>query len=282
MASPQKNYPMLIDSHAHLFLEHFKDDLDEAVRRCAEKKVEKVVLPNIDSDSVDDLIRVCRDHSNLFLPALGLHPCSVKEDWEEELSAIRKFLDEGSAHFPNQCVIAIGEIGLDYYWDLTFKEQQHAALRTQIRWAKELQLPVILHCRDSFEDLYRIVSEENDERLTGIFHCFTGTSEEANKIMELGGFMMGLGGVLTFKKSTDLRTVVSGIPLDYLLLETDAPYLTPAPFRGKRNESSYVHYVAEVLSEIKQRDIHEIGDITSKNAARMFGRNIMLSTNKND
>jgi TatD DNase family protein len=266
---------MLVDTHSHLYLEHFRDDIDDVVRRCRERGVAKVVLPNIDMQSVDDLSTVCRDYPELFLPALGLHPCSVKAGWEEELTDIRRLIDGGLIDFPDHRIYGIGEIGLDYYWDLTFKEEQQQALRRQAAWAKELALPVILHCRDSFHDLISIMEELNDDNLTGIFHCFTGTLAEAERIMDLGGFMVGLGGVLTFKKSAELREVASQLPLEYIILETDAPYLSPAPFRGKRNESSYVHHVALTLAESRGQSYEEIAAATTANAARMFGMDML-------
>jgi len=264
---------MLIDTHSHLYLEHFQDDIKDVISRCNDRDVQKVILPNIDVASIDQLRKTCEIAPNLFYPALGLHPCSVGEDWRKTLDQIKHVIDTELDIFPNGRIYGIGEIGLDYYWDKTFEAEQKEALRTQIRWAKELNLPIILHCRDSFDDLYEIVKEENSTDLTGIFHCFGGSIEEADKVMKLGDFYMGLGGVLTFKKSNALRDVVKEIPMEYLVLETDAPYLTPAPFRGKRNESAYVYYVAETLAECKGLSIDEIGKITSANALKIFDIN---------
>lgn len=262
---------MLIDTHAHLYLEHFTDDLEEVVQRCRSNQVEKVFLPNIDSESLPGLKAVCQSYPNIFYPLLGLHPCSVKTNWREELDTINDLIRGGLSDFPGQRIYGIGEIGLDYYWDTSFKAEQQEALRIQVNWAKELQLPIILHCRDAFEDLFRIVEEMNDENLTGIFHCFSGSLEEARSIIGLGGFYMGLGGVLTFKKSSDLREVIRQVPLEHLVLETDAPYLTPAPHRGKRNESAYVLHVAEQLADIHGISLDDIATATTANSATIFG-----------
>ncbi|MEZ5008392.1 MAG: TatD family hydrolase [Chitinophagales bacterium] len=259
---------MLIDTHSHLYLEHFKEDIDDVINRCKVNGVEKVILPNIDSKSLVSLEKLCSSYPDVCLPAIGLHPCSVQENWQEELVILKKHIDE-QLYLGNR-IYGIGEIGLDYYWDTSFKEQQHAALRTQIKWAKALGLPIILHCRDSFDDLFDIVKELNDDNLSGIFHCFSGTLEEANKIIELGNFYVGIGGVVTFKKSQDLRDVVQEIPLEYIVIETDSPYLTPSPYRGKRNESSYVLHVAETLATVKQVGLDEIGKVTSENARKVF------------
>lgn len=261
---------MLIDTHSHLYLEHFREDIASVVDRCREHGVETVVLPNIDRASYADLLKLCNNWPDLFRPAVGLHPCSVAENWQDELEWLKEKIFHGSDDFRNNRIVGIGEIGLDYYWDLTFEEAQQQALGIQIEWAKELGLPVILHCREAFDDLYAIIREHNDDRLRGIFHCFTGTEEEAHRVMDLGGFYMGLGGVLTFKKSEALREVARRIPLDYFVLETDSPYLTPAPFRGKRNESSYVRYIAETLAKTTNKPIAEIERTTTENARRIF------------
>ncbi|MCP4120486.1 MAG: TatD family hydrolase [Bacteroidetes bacterium] len=262
---------MLIDTHAHLYLEHFQEDISDTIARCYEKNVQKVVLPNIDVESISALRETCKLDTQLFHPALGMHPCSVNENWESELSKIKEVIDHGLDSFPTRNICGIGEIGLDYYWDKTHTEAQKEALKTQIGWAKELNLPIILHCRDAFDDLYEIVTAEYTEGLKGIFHCFGGTLDEAQKVMELNGFYMGLGGVLTFKKANELRDVVKDIPMEYLVLETDAPYLTPTPFRGKRNESSYVHYVAETLATVKDITLDEVARMTTENAQQIFG-----------
>lgn len=263
---------MLIDTHAHLYLKDFQDDLDAVADRCRQAGVGKVILPNIDRGSLDELRDTCARGGDLFLPALGLHPCSVKKDWRDQVETIHRLIGSGQGEYAGRPLAGIGEIGLDYYWDLTFREEQHEALRLQLEWAKDYGLPAILHCRDSFDDLYALVKDANDERLSGVFHCFTGSLEEAEKVMGLGGFFLGLGGVLTFKNSGALREVIRQVPLDYLVLETDAPYLTPMPYRGKRNESSYVAYVAAVLAEIKGLPVEAVAEATTLNARRLFTR----------
>lgn len=259
---------MLIDTHSHLYLEHFKEDIAEVIDRCQKNGVEKVILPNIDSKSLPSLEALCQTYPAICLPAIGLHPCSVQQNWQEELAILKQYIDDQQQL--KRKIYGIGEIGLDYYWDTTFKEQQKEALRIQIQWAKDLNLPIILHCRDSFDDLLAIVQELNDEHLRGIFHCFSGSKEDAEQIMDLGNFYVGIGGVITFKKSEALRSVVQQIPLNRIVVETDSPYLTPAPHRGKRNESSYVLHVAEMLAIIKQVDLDKISRITSQNAIELF------------
>ncbi len=259
---------MLIDTHSHLYLEHFNDDIDKVVDRCKKNGIEKVILPNIDNASLPSLKKLCHSYPNLCLPAIGLHPCSVKDDWKEELKLLRDYIDQSISE--NTKIYGIGEIGLDYYWDKTFKAEQQDALKAQIKWAKELGLPIILHCRDSFDDIYEIVAELNDDNLSGIFHCFSGNLEEAQKVIDLGNFYVGIGGVITFKKSQDLRNVVKEIPLEHIVIETDSPYLTPAPYRGKRNESSYVLHVAETIASVKQIGLDKTSDITTRNAKKVF------------
>jgi TatD DNase family protein len=203
-----------------------------------------------------------RDYPNICFAMPGLHPCSVGENVEEELALVKKMLDEA------RIWSAVGEIGLDLYWDKTFFEQQKMAFRQQIQWAKDYELPIVIHSRDATDECIEIVAEEKDERLKGVFHCFGGSLEQAKRIMELD-FLMGIGGVLTFKKA-GLDVVCADIPLEFLVLETDAPYLAPVPFRGKRNESSYLRLVAEKLAEVKGVSLEEIATVTSANAMKMF------------
>ncbi len=262
---------MLIDTHAHMYLEHFRDDLDDAVARCREHGITSVVLPNIDRDSIGSMSDITRSYPELFFPTLGLHPCSVDANWETELKYMRDMIDKGLKDIPGGRIYGIGETGLDHYWDLTYREEQKAALRVQAAWARELDLPIILHCRESFDDVLAVMQDEQDGSLRGIFHCFSGSKEDAEKILELGGFLMGIGGVLTFKKSTELREAVRDIPIEHLVLETDAPYLSPVPFRGKRNESSYVRFVAETLAEVKGISAEAVAEATSANARALFG-----------
>ena len=232
------------------------------LQRAREVGIEKIFLPNIDLASIPLIHKLCDEHPRMCYPMMGLHPCDVKEGFEVVLVQMR-------ALFSQRKYIAVGEIGIDLYWDRTTLPMQIDAFRAQILWAMELQLPIVIHARDSFDEIFSVLDELNDDRLRGVFHCFTGTNEQARKVIEYGGFMMGIGGVLTYEKS-GLDAVVANIPMEYLILETDSPYLTPKPFRGKRNESAYVRFVAGRLAEVSNISMEEIGSITSENALRMF------------
>jgi TatD DNase family protein len=252
---------ILVDTHTHLYLDDFDDDWREVVDSAIESGVKYMLLPRIDSETFEDQKKLSELYPDNCLSMVGLHPTSVNADFEIELEIIEKELQ--SAKY-----IAIGEIGIDLYWDKSFKEQQQTAFRKQLKLAKKFNLPVSIHMRDSFDEIYRIVKEENTESLTGIFHCFTGTLEESEKIIELG-FKMGIGGILTFKNA-GLGEVVKDIPLEHLVLETDAPFLSPVPYRGKRNESKYLLNIAEKLAEIKGLTLHEVAGITTTNASSVF------------
>lgn len=251
----------LIDTHTHLYLEDYQDDRDAVIRNALEAQVKGMLLPAIDSQSFDSLKQLANQYPANCFPMAGLHPTSVKEDYEEELKLMEKALISGTYY-------GIGEIGIDLYWDQTFQEQQLDAFRKQLRWAKKYKLAVSIHTRNSFEEAYRIVKEELTDDLTGVFHCFTGTFQEASMIMDLG-FYMGIGGILTFKNST-LGEVVKKIPMHHLVLETDSPFLTPAPYRGKRNQSAYLIYVAEKMAEIKNLPLEEVAEQTTLNAKKLF------------
>jgi TatD DNase family protein len=252
----------LIDTHTHLYSDAFADDRTEMVDRAIRSGVNTLLLPNIDIDSIESMYELCRAYPEICLPMMGLHPGSVKEDWEQQLEIIRKWLF-------SEKHIAVGEIGMDLYWDKTFQKEQEEAFRRQINWAKELHLPIVIHARDAFDEIFNVVDELHDDSLTGVFHCFTGSLEQAMKIKDYGTFKIGLGGVLTFKKS-GLDEVVKDIPMELLVLETDSPYLAPSPHRGKRNESSYLTLIADKLSEVKQIRLEEIVEITSRNARELF------------
>ncbi len=252
---------MLIDTHAHLYLDVFDEDIEEVIVRAREQGVEQVLLPNIDVSSLEALHHLTRRDPDYFKPMLGLHPCSVQSDYRAQLKILFDALDM-TKH------IAIGEIGLDYYWDKTFIREQKDAFRIQVEWASEHDLPIVIHSRDSIDDILNILEDLKIEGLRGVFHCFTGTVEQAARIMKLS-FYMGLGGVLTFKNS-GLDQVVSQLPLEYLVVETDAPYLTPHPYRGKRNESSYVRLVAEKLADTVGVALQDIEKVTSENARKLF------------
>jgi len=254
----------LTDTHTHLFASEFDTDRAEMVNRAIEKGITRLFLPNIDAESIESMLSMCKAFPDTCFPMMGLHPCSVFDDYESQLAIVREWLDKEKFY-------AIGEMGIDLYHDVTYAEQQKKAFRKQVEWAKELGLPIVIHCRNSFNEVMEIVTEMKDNRLKGIFHCFSGTLEDARKVMALGDFMMGIGGTVTYKNST-LPQVLTKVPLEYIVLETDSPYLTPVPFRGKRNESSYLYYVAEKLSLIYNLPIEQIADITTKNSIKVFGR----------
>ena len=250
----------LIDTHAHLYLHHFKDDIENVIDRAKHNAVCKVVLPNIDRESISPMLNLSARFPGFFYPALGLHPGSVKENYLDELEIIKSKLNENS-------FVAVGEIGIDCYWDTTFLKEQIHALEFQLELAHQHQLPVIIHCRDSFDLIIDSLEKFRGE-VNGVFHAFTGDLIQAERIIEFG-FKIGIGGVVTFKNS-DLSSVVSKIPLEFIMLETDSPYLTPAPHRGKRNESAYILNIAERIAEIKQISLEEVSNITTNNAVILF------------
>ena len=252
---------MIVDSHTHIYLPEFAEDRKEMIQRALDAGVIKMYMPNIDSESIDLLTRLEEDYEGICLPMMGLHPCSVQENYKKELTTIEKRLAKGN-------YFAVGEIGLDYYWDKTQIDIQKESFKLQIKWAKELNLPIVIHSRDSTQDCIELVKEAKDEKLNGIFHCFGGSVEEANQIIELG-FYLGIGGVLTYKKS-GLDETLKAIDLEHLILETDAPYLTPVPFRGKRNEPAYLTYIVQRLAEVKEVSVEEVCRITTENAERVF------------
>lgn len=253
---------LLIDTHTHLYSEKFDEDRDQMIERALEAGVKKLFLPSIDSVSHAGMKELVKKYPNTCYPMIGLHPSSVGQNFEEELEVVEKELK-------NSNYIAIGEIGMDLYWDKTFQEEQKTAFRRQIKWAKEKQLPIVIHCREAFEEILCILDEENDDSLSGVFHCFTGNLKQAKHILSYGNFKLGIGGILTYKKA-GLDKVISQLKLENLVLETDSPYLPPVPYRGKRNESSYVVKVAEKLAEIFEVDIAEVARITSSSALQIF------------
>jgi TatD DNase family protein len=252
---------MLIDTHAHIYSEDFLHDIDEVLQRAYDNDVKKIILPNIDSGSVKRLLDLTDAYPHLCFPLIGIHPTSVAADYREELEAVEYWLEKRKFY-------GIGEIGIDLYWDRTFLNEQQDAFRHQLRLAKSHQLPVVIHVRESFEEIYSVLKEEQDGTLTGIFHCFSGTESEARKIIDLG-FLMGIGGVVTFNNN-NLEEVLKDIPVKNLVLETDAPYLTPVPKRGKRNESAYLVYVAQAVAKIYGLSVNELAEITSENARSLF------------
>ena len=252
----------IVDTHSHMYLSQFNKDRSVAIERAIELGVDRIFLPNIDSGTVDSMMDLVEQFPNNCFPMMGLHPCSVKENVEDELTRIKSYLDKGKYW-------AVGEIGIDLHWDTSFLEEQKVAFRKQISWAKEKQLPIVIHARKSFDEIFEIVDELNDDKLWGIFHCFTGSYEQAKKILDYGGFKLGIGGVLTYKNAGLAETVARLNPAD-LVLETDAPYLSPVPYRGKRNETSYTYHVAEKLAEIYNMPLQEIALITTASAHQVF------------
>ncbi|WP_299985524.1 TatD family hydrolase [uncultured Pontibacter sp.] len=251
----------LVDSHAHIYSEQFKQDREEALARALAEGVEKIYMPNIDHTSIDIMLETEEKHPNQCIAMMGLHPTSVDKDFEKELYLVEEWL--GKRKFA-----AVGECGIDLYWDKTFLPQQQEALRVQVELAKKHQLPIVLHTRDSFDETYEIIAAAQDGSLKGIFHCFSGTVEQAEKVKELG-FLMGIGGVATFKNG-GLDKVLPHVSLDNLVLETDCPYLAPVPHRGKRNEPVYLPLVARRVAELMQKPVEEVAQTTTCNALNLF------------
>ena len=253
---------LLTDTHTHLYYETDAAKRAALMQRCAENHVDRLFLPNVDAESVTKVFELTAAYPANCYPMLGLHPCSVKEGWEDELAAIVSAKGDHK-------IYAIGEIGIDLYWDKTTLAEQVIAFKKQIAWAKELKLPIVIHCRDAFDEVFEVLEQEKDDNLRGIFHCFTGTLEQAEKVIALG-FYLGIGGVLTYKNA-GLDKILSQIDLRHIVLETDSPYLTPVPYRGKPNESSYLIYVAQKVAELHQISIEAVAEITTQNSKLVFG-----------
>ena len=253
----------MIDTHSHMYSEQFNEDRAAAINRSQQQGIEFILLPNIDVDSIDALHSLADTQKNC-LPMMGLHPCSVDENVIKSLSIIKHELFNNHRKY-----IAVGEIGIDLYWDRTHIEAQKNVFRTQISWAKELDLPIVIHARDSMGEILDILDEEHTSELRGVFHCFSGDDDDARRILAYKTFLFGIGGVVTFKNSK-LPLVLKEIPLAKILLETDAPYLAPTPFRGKRNESAYLSYIADKLSDVYECSVDVIKEATSKNAEGLF------------
>ena len=254
----------MIDTHSHIFSEEFKEDLSEVITRAKEIGVEKIFMPNIDDTSVEDMLNVCQAYPDYCFPMIGFHPTSVEgPDAIYKVREMKKHLVEGHPY------IAVGEVGLDLYWDKTWLKEQQLILDEQIQWALEWNLPLVIHCREAFPELFQVLEPYKHTELTGVFHSFTGTVDEARELMDYSRFMIGINGVVTFKKSI-LPEVLQEVPLTKLVLETDSPYLAPVPFRGKRNETSYVKRVAVKLAELYEREIGEVERQTTENALKVF------------
>ncbi|MCB9186979.1 MAG: TatD family hydrolase [Flavobacteriales bacterium] len=261
--------PYFADTHAHLYLPEFDEDIDAVIDRAWDENVQVVLLPNIDSSTTERLKLTCGKHP-MFYPMMGLHPCSVKqENYKSELAHVLEELDSGYQSEHGKPYIAVGEIGIDLYWDKSTLDIQVDAFEQQMLWAHERNLPVAVHCRDSYDEVMSSIENMGNQRPKGVLHCFTGDMDQANKLIDLG-FMLGIGGVITFKNS-GLDKVVEQIDMEHLILETDSPYLAPVPHRGKRNESAYVVDVAKKIAEIKGLDwYNDVRPITTENAHRLF------------
>jgi TatD DNase family protein len=252
----------LIDTHCHLYLKEFADDLTETIHRAETEGVEKFYLPAIDSTVWEDLLALEQRYPGKCIAMIGLHPCSVRSDYESELLKVEEW-------FGRRSFAAVGEIGLDFHWDRSFEVQQYDAFHRQIEWALRYNIPIVIHSRESMAESIGVVREHQNGRLKGIFHCFSGSIETAREVIE-AGFYLGIGGVLTYKKS-GLAETLKEIDLEHIVLETDAPYLTPAPFRGRRNEPGYLRLVAEALAVVKGVPVEEVARVTRANAQKIFG-----------
>ena len=250
-----------IDTHAHIYSDQFDEDRDEVIKRALTLGVDQILMPNIDSSSIESMLQCEIDYPDQCTAMMGLHPCSVKEDFDKELRIVEEWLSKRK-------FIAIGEIGIDLYWDKTFKEQQLEALTIQIDWAIQYDLPIVLHTRESTQDVIEVLEQKADKNLRGVFHCFGGSLEDAKAIIDLG-FMLGLGGVTTFKKG-GMDLVVPELSLENIILETDCPYLAPVPHRGKRNEPSYIPLIASKIADYQLISIAEVAKQTTANAKRLF------------
>lgn len=253
----------LVDSHAHIYLKEFKDDLTQIIDRARESGVKAIFMPNIDHTSIDDMLEVAATYPEYCFPMMGLHPCSVDKDFEKWLYEVESYLNKGG-------FVAVGEIGTDLYWDNKYWPEQQEALKIQLDLAVKYKLPFAIHCRESIEETIELISPLNSNNLNGVFHCFTGTSDQAGVIKNMG-FKLGIGGVATFKNG-GLNDVIEDCELTHLLLETDSPYLAPAPFRGKRNEPSYITNICTKIAEFKDLDFDIVANQTSENTLSLFNR----------
>jgi TatD DNase family protein len=253
----------LIDTHTHLYSKEFEKDFDEVLERARKAGVSKFFLPGIDSEVIDDMLKLELAYPGEFFAMMGLHPCSVKENYLDELKIVEGYLSQRKW-------VAVGEIGLDFYWDTSYKDQQLYAFNKQMQLALQYRLPIVIHSRNAIVETIEAVKPFARKGLTGIFHCFGDNIYFANQILDLN-FYLGIGGVLTYKKA-NLADTLKDIPLEKIVLETDAPYLAPVPYRGKRNESSYITFIAEKLASVKNVTVEEVAAITTANAEKIFGQ----------
>lgn len=256
---------ILIDTHAHIYSDNFRNDTQPMIGRAGSEGVSHILMPAIDKESHEAMLNVEAGHPKgqavQCMAMMGVHPCSITPDFETELSIARQYFD-------TRKFIAVGETGLDFYWDTTYAKEQYIAFKRQLEWTLEFDIPIVIHSRNSTNECIDTVKEYQQGKLKGVFHCFSGDEEQAKKITDLGMYL-GIGGVLTFKNS-GLDKAIANISMEYMVLETDAPYLAPVPFRGKRNEPSYLKYVVEKLSEIKNISKEEVAEITTRNAKKLF------------
>lgn len=270
----------IIDTHSHIYGEEFREDIFEVVTRAKEAGVNKIFLPNINAASISPMLELCRAYPGFCYPTIGLHPEDIADDWREVLAEMETRIKDTNHPF-----IGVGEVGLDYYWSRELYEEQQEAFAIQIDWALEYNLPLIIHTRDAHREMVEIIkskspnnkslnSKSSNSKLTGVFHCFSGREEEARELLDFPDFMLGIGGVVTFKKSKLPEVLRSTVPLNRIVVETDSPYMAPVPYRGKRNESAYVKAVVEKLAEIYGVSVSEVAEITSNNALKTFPRAI--------
>lgn len=253
---------MFVDTHSHIYSEEFSSDRNEVIARAIKAGVNRIILPNIDSSTIKPMLDLTDSDPQLFIPLLGLHPTSVKENFRQELEIMEYW-------FGKRKFAGIGEIGIDLYWDKTFINEQIETFRIQIGWAKRGRIPIVIHVRDSFYEVIEVLQQEKNESLTGVFHSFTGTAEHAAQVIDLG-FKIGIGGIVTFKNS-GLDSIVQHIDLQNILLETDSPWLAPVPHRGRRNESAFITAVAAKIASLHETSIEEVARITTQNAQQLFG-----------
>lgn len=251
------------DTHAHIYSPKFDNDRDEVIRSAIEKGVNKIYMPNVDVESIDRMLEAEFKYPETCIPMIGLHPCDVAKDFEKQLYVMESWIDK-------RPFAAIGETGLDLYWDKTFLDQQKESLRIHIKWAIQKKIPIVLHCRDAMDEVIEIVKAEKNGDLFGIFHCFTGSLEQAREIIDLG-FYLGIGGVSTYKNG-GLDKILPEIGLENLVLETDSPYLAPVPFRGKRNSPEYIPQIAEKLGDITRNSLEKVSEITQRNSLNIYHR----------
>ena len=253
---------MFVDTHSHIYSEEFSTDRMDVIARAVKAGINKIILPNIDSSTIKSMLDLVDSSPQLFIPLIGLHPTSVKEDFRKELQIMEYWFDKRKFS-------GIGEIGIDLYWDKTFINEQIEAFRVQIGWAKKMRIPIVIHVRDSFQEVFEVLEQEKEESLSGVFHSFTGNADQAAKVIDLG-FKIGIGGIVTFKNS-GLDITVQQIDLQQILLETDSPWLAPVPHRGRRNESAFITAVASKIALLHETSVEEVARITTQNAKQLFG-----------